>query len=104
LLCSYTWSQDAQKIGSRIGEGGKGNSDELLDLCIKSLAQHHANIITKSELRDQLMEYYAYDSGADPNMSGGVAMFAPGQFQRTIQHLTRHRPNGHLNFVGEGKL
>ncbi|KAH7411155.1 L-amino acid oxidase [Cadophora sp. MPI-SDFR-AT-0126] len=51
LLCSYTWSQDAQRMGSLIGHDGKGKTDELLDLCIRNFAQLHANIITESEIR-----------------------------------------------------
>ncbi|KAG4442373.1 hypothetical protein IFR05_002151 [Cadophora sp. M221] len=78
LLCSYTWSQDAQRIGSLIGSDGKGKSDELLELCMKNLALLHSNVISEREIREQLMDYHAYDWGADPNMSGGVAMFAPG--------------------------
>ncbi|KAK0119690.1 hypothetical protein ONS95_011126 [Cadophora gregata] len=57
MLCSYTWSQDAPRMGSLIGEGGEGKS--------------------------------------------GVAMFAPGQFQRMIQHLSRPCANGNLHFIGE---
>jgi monoamine oxidase len=104
LLCSYTWSQDAQRIALLIGPDGQGKTDELLELCVKNLALLHSNIIDEESIREQVLEYYAYDWNADPNMSGSVAMFAPGQFRRLYPSLLQPCANGNLHFVGEGNL
>lgn len=101
MLVSYTWSQDAQRIASLIGGHSKGKSDELIDLCVKNLALLHSHIIDEEGIREQLIEYYAYDWNADPNMSGSVAMFAPGQFRRLHASLLRPAAEGNLHFVGE---
>jgi monoamine oxidase len=81
----------------------RASLDELLELCVKNLALLHSNISDEESTREQVLEYYAYDWNADPNMSGSVAMFAPGQFRRLYPSLIQPCANGNLHFVGEGK-
>ena len=74
----------------------------MLDLRVKNLALLHSNFITETEIREQVLEYHAYDWGADQNTSGGVAMFAPGQFSRLIPHLTQPCAEGNSHSIGVG--
>ena len=89
-------------MGSLIGSGSPRKSDELVELCMRNLALLHGNVISEDGLREQFLEYHAYDWGRDLNVSGGVAIFAPGQFGRMVTHLTRPCAEGNLHFVGEG--
>lgn len=103
LLCSYTWAQDAQRIGGLIGPDGQGVNEELLEVVLRDLARLHSNFITFEQIRDNVIEYNAFDWYADPNTSGAFALFGPGQFSRLYPLLIRPTADGNLHFVGEGK-
>lgn len=104
LLCSYTWAQDAQRVGSLIGENGQGVDDELLQLMLRDLARLHADHITYEELKSSVIKYHAFDWSDDPNTSGAFALFGPGQFQNLYPFLSRPTADGNLHIVGEGKI
>jgi len=102
LLCSYTWAQDAQRVGGLIGADGHGINEELLELVLKDLAILHEDVITYKELKENVKEYHAWDWYADPNSSGAFALFAPGQFSRLYPILCRPTADANLHFAGEG--
>ena len=85
LLCSYTWSQDAQRIAALISKDSPAGEDELKDLLIRNLTLLHAP--TKEEynstfemISKSYISHHAYDWYRDPNMSGAFVYFGPGQF------------------------
>lgn len=104
LLWSYTWGQDAQRLGSLISRSSPDSEDELRDVLFHNLALLHAQ---KPEDYDDLLatikrEYvthYAYDWYQDENTAGAFAYFGPGQFSRMWPEIMK--PNGWLYLIGE---
>lgn len=103
LLCSYTWAQDAQRIGTLISAHNltKGKNEELLELMLKDLAILHSNFVTVEKLKEQFLEIHAFDWYADPNFSGAFALFGPGQFKNLYPLISRPTADGNLHFIGE---
>ncbi|OCL14974.1 hypothetical protein AOQ84DRAFT_163539 [Glonium stellatum] len=103
LLCSYTWAQDAQRIGALISPDSPQNEDDLRELLIHNLALLHSKPGTYKEVYDVINKNYethhAYDWYADNNMSGAFAYFGPSQFSEMWPELIR--PNGWLFLIGE---
>lgn len=103
LLCSYTWAQDAQRIGALISPDSPNNEEELKELLIHNLALLHAEPGTYDAVRkvieDNYITHHAYDWYADDNMSGAFAYFGPSQFSEMWPELIR--PNGWLFLIGE---
>lgn len=116
LLCSYTWGQDAQRIGSLISrdqpkDGGEDFADkdkQLKSLLLRNLALLHA-VDDKEEtykaLLDQLEKQYvghhAWDWYRDENMSGAFAYFGPSQYSNMWQEIIKPNAFGQLYLVGE---
>jgi monoamine oxidase len=106
LLCSYSWAQDAQRIGTLIDPQSPKNEDELKHLLLSNLAQLHAKPHDDWPY-DKLLEYlyklykthHAYDWYHDPNMAGAFAYFGPGQFSQMWPEIIK--PNGWLFLIGE---
>lgn len=107
LLCSYTWAQDAQRIGTLISEKSPNEEEELKELLFHNLALLHANDKTKSyadimqTLHEEYMDHFSYDWYNDNNMSGAFAYFGPGQFSNMWPEITKPNAYGQLYFIGE---
>lgn len=106
LLCSYTWGQDAQRLGSLISPNTPENEGELLKTLLHNLALLHANKDMGYEELLQLLyrEYdthHAWDWYRDQNMSGAFAYFGPGQFSNMWEEIIKPNAFGQLYFVGE---
>jgi monoamine oxidase len=102
LLASYTWAQDAQRIGTLVQRDSPAGEDDLKELILRDLARlHSAHGITYAFLCEQYITHHAYDWYADPHMSGAFALFGPGQFSHLYPYLTRPAADGKLHFVGE---
>jgi monoamine oxidase len=102
LLASYTWAQDAQRIGTLVQRDSPAGEDDLKELILRDLERLHSNSgITYEFLCEQYITHHAYDWYADPNMSGAFALFGPGQFSNLYPYLTRPAADGKLHFVGE---
>ncbi|KAF2803940.1 uncharacterized protein BDZ99DRAFT_511735 [Mytilinidion resinicola] len=104
LLCSYTWAQDAQRIGTLISNPTNSKHEtELKELLLNDLALLHSTPDTYKALRAELEELYddhhAWDWYNDPNMSGAFAYFGPGQFSNMWPEIIQQ--NGWLFLVGE---
>lgn len=104
LLCSYTWSQDAQRIASLISRQSPAGEEELKELMIRNLALLHAPSPDKYEetyriIETSYLDHYAYDWYKDPYHSGAFAYFSPGQFSVMYNEIVT--PNGWLFLVGE---
>jgi monoamine oxidase len=103
LLCSYTWAQAAQRIGSLISDENPGKDDQLLELVLLDLVRLHP-YMTYEELKESVMQYHSYDWYSNTNASGAFALFAPGQFSRLYPLLCRPTANGNLHFVEKGRI
>ncbi|RBR15926.1 uncharacterized protein FIESC28_07128 [Fusarium coffeatum] len=106
LLCSYTWGQDAQRIGSLCSPDSPQNEAELKRLMIHDLARLHARVDYPFEdlvklLEEQYIDHHGYDWYRDQNMSGAFAYFGPGQFSNMWQEIIKPNAFGQLYLVGE---
>lgn len=106
LLCSYTWGQDAQRIGSLCSNNTPSNEEELKKTILHDLARLHANEEYPFEkllelLEDQYVDHHAWDWYRDQNMSGAFAYFGPGQFSNMWQEIIKPNSFGQLYLVGE---
>jgi len=106
LLCSYTWGQDAQRIGSLCSPDSPHNEAELKRLIIHDLARLHAKVDYPFEklvelLEEQYIDHHGYDWYRDQNMSGAFAYFGPGQFSNMWQEIIKPNAFGQLYLVGE---
>jgi monoamine oxidase len=111
LLCSYTWQQDAQRIGSLTSSSPDithtqkiANEADLKTLLLRDLAQLHCNDLKSEEevlelISGLYVDHHAHDWSADPNTAGAFAFFRPQQFSRLWGHLIR--PAGDLIIAGE---
>ena len=89
LLCSYTWSQDALRIGALITAASPVGEEELRDLMIKELGRLHAPSIIREEIAKAYVTQYGYGWSNDPYTSGAFALFGPGQFLSLYPYVIR---------------
>ncbi|KAM0343745.1 hypothetical protein ACHAPU_008171 [Fusarium lateritium] len=106
LLCSYTWGQDAQRIGSLCSRDTPNNEEELKRLIIHDLARLHARKEYPFKklvkfLDEQYVDHHGYDWYRDQHMSGAFAYFGPGQFSNMWQEIIKPNSFGQLYLVGE---
>ncbi|EXA33108.1 hypothetical protein FOVG_15711 [Fusarium oxysporum f. sp. pisi HDV247] len=106
LLCSYTWGQDAQRIGSLCSNNTTKDDAELKQLIIHDLARLHARRERPFEemvtfLEEQYIDHHGYDWYRDQNMSGASAYFGPRQFSNMWQEIIKPNALGQLYLVGE---
>ncbi|KAG8667982.1 hypothetical protein FPOAC1_012824 [Fusarium poae] len=109
LLCSYTWGQDAQRMGALISSDSPKNEEQLVSVLLHDLALMHApeekgewdykNLLKL--LKEQYQDHHAYDWYNDQNMSGAFAYFGPGQFSNMWQEIIKPNAYGQLYLVGE---
>ena len=106
LLCSYTWSQEAQRIGTLIKKGADPKAEtELKALLIDNLARLHSK---KSDEYDRLhkmineayITHFAYDWYTDLGTSGAFAYFGPGQFRAMYPWIANRNDGNHI-IIGE---
>ncbi|RBR19258.1 hypothetical protein FVER53590_08318 [Fusarium verticillioides] len=106
LLCSYTWGQDAQRIGALCSNNTTQDDAELKRLIIHDLARLHARRERPFEemvkfLEEQYIDHHGYDWYRDQHMSGAFAYFGPGQFSNMWQEIIKPNALGQLYIVGE---
>nr|POF14366.1 putative bifunctional amine oxidase [Quercus suber] len=113
LICSYTWAQDATRIGNLIAR----HDNELRDLMLDNLARLHLKnfqqqaptsyhgLITLDEVRqiigDAYISHHAWSWSHDPSTSGAFALFGPGQFSSLYPYLTRPAADSRFHICGE---
>ncbi|WZH45791.1 uncharacterized protein QYS62_006859 [Fusarium acuminatum] len=87
LMVSYTWAQDATRMGSLIPDYSKQDpsiDDAVVAHCFEDLAKLWAKTdpkITTKFLRGEYVTHHAYAWSHDPYTSGAFALFGPGQFK-----------------------
>jgi monoamine oxidase len=106
LLCSYTWEQDASRLGAMISKDSPNGEEMLKNILFKNLARLHATtevpyakvheIITSSYIT-----HHAHDWNNDPYSVGAFAFFGPSQFKEVWPDLTTPSADGKLFIIGE---
>ena len=108
LLCSYSWSQEAQRIGTLIHpEGGPSTETELKALLIDNLARLHSPSDEPEEYKrlkeiigDAYITHFAYDWYNDLGTTGAFAYFGPGQFGAMYPSIANDNDGNHI-IIGE---
>lgn len=105
LLCSYSWSQEAQRIGALIKKGADPASEiELKALLIDNLARLHSKKPYEYDQLHKMIEAYithfAYDWYTDPGTTGAFAYFGPGQFRAMYPWIANRNDGNHV-IIGE---
>lgn len=104
LLASYTWSQEAQRIGTLINGNSADGEAELKALLIDNLAQLHSSSKAEYDEVKDIIEtnyetHFAYDWYSDPGTTGAFAYFGPGQFKNMYPYIVRN--DGTHIIIGE---
>jgi monoamine oxidase len=111
LLCSYTWQQDAERIGALMSSDSDHDAQlkheqELKELVLRDLARlHNYDGTTESEERlynmisGYYLDHFAHDWTTDPNTAGAFAFFRPQQFTNMWNKMIH--PSGDLIIIGE---
>ncbi|KAI1214156.1 FAD/NAD(P)-binding domain-containing protein [Annulohypoxylon truncatum] len=98
LLASYTWAQDANRMGSLVDR----QEDELVELILQNLARLHAPKMTYERIKSLYTGvYHAYSWSHDPTTAGAFALFGPGQFSNLYPYLSRPTADSRFHIVGE---
>ncbi|KAF7370563.1 Amine oxidase [Mycena sanguinolenta] len=98
LLASYTWAQDAQRLGGLAQGVGTEADQRLVELTLQNLSQLHGI---------PLVDHYAYNWHNNEDARGAFALFGPGQFgnrqQTNSMFVSMKAPaaGGKLHFAGE---
>ena len=113
LLCSYSWSQDAARIGSLM-HGNWKKETELKELLLDNLTHLHLKHFqqkqkdagwTFKKLYDHLSalyeEHHAFAWHNHEFSSGAYAKFGPGQFSNLYPAITCPTADGRFHFAGE---
>ncbi|KAF8178492.1 hypothetical protein BJ912DRAFT_1024006 [Pholiota molesta] len=101
LLASYTWAQDALRLGA-ISDGAQNTA--ILDLALDNLSKLHG--IPRAQF-GPVLDFFAHSFYADPYARGAFALFGPGQFGHPgEQHsmftsLKAPAANGRFHIAGE---
>ncbi|KAF2831674.1 hypothetical protein CC86DRAFT_342661 [Ophiobolus disseminans] len=106
LLVSYTWSQEAERIGALIDKNSPANEDELRKLLFHDLARLHSKTGDDQQyqhlydlIESSYLDHYAYDWYKNPRTVGAFAYFGPGQFSNWYCDLTQS--DGKYVIIGE---
>jgi monoamine oxidase len=94
LIVSYTWAQDA----ARIGNFGEKHEEEIIDLCLRDLATIHGDWIKDEYIKGKhfFFDWYRYE-----HTHGAFALFGPSQFSSLYPWIVVPEANGRLHFAGE---
>ncbi|KAE9970475.1 hypothetical protein BLS_004896 [Venturia inaequalis] len=108
LLVSYTWSQEASRIGALISNNSPSDEKKLRAVITHDLARLHAKTDDKDEadykrlykiIDDQWLDHYAYNWYENPRMAGAFAYFGPQQFSNLYNDVTAS--DGKYMIIGE---
>ncbi|KAI9653039.1 MAG: hypothetical protein M1831_006246 [Alyxoria varia] len=104
LLVSYTWCQEAERLGALIDRNSPENEEALKQVLIHDLARLHSNTEKRYQellgiIGDAYETHYAHDWYADPYTTGAFAYFGPGQFRNLYKWIIRN--HGKHVIIGE---
>ncbi|KAH8096668.1 hypothetical protein BXZ70DRAFT_896012 [Cristinia sonorae] len=99
IIVSYTWSQDALRLGAYQGDN-EDKKEVLLNAIINDLAAIHG-IENPAELRSLVVGCDIWSWYQDENAVGAFALFGPQQFSKLYCEVTQPAAYGRLHFAGE---
>jgi len=106
LLVSYTWSQEAERLGSLISRDSPNGEEQLRKIITHNLARLHSKTDSEEEyqkwhklINEQWLDHYAYDWYANPLTGGAFAWFGPQQFSNLYNDITAS--DGRYVIIGE---
>ena len=95
LLCSYTWSQEAQRMASLINRKSPEGEEELKTLLMYNLTRLHSKPHDREDyariheiISDAYETHHAYDWYSHPGTTGSFAYFGPSQFSNMYPWIT----------------
>lgn len=107
LLCSYTWEQDASRLGSMITKNSPEGEELLKKVLFDNLARLHASPpehpyeeVYKA-IKETYIAHHAYNWYQDQHSAGAFAFFGPYQFKEVWPDLTAPSADGKLFIIGE---
>ena len=102
ILVSYTWGQDAIRIGSTVrpktpSQNISMNENELVEEVLHQLGLIHGKIVRQEYTGD----YFVMNWNGNPLSRGAYSFFGPGQFSTLYPSMIKAEADGHLHFAGE---
>ncbi|KAK3374262.1 hypothetical protein B0T24DRAFT_679621 [Lasiosphaeria ovina] len=111
LMVSYSWAQDATRMGALVPPYGPGQTQPHIDepvvaTCLAGLVKLFAGRketphITLEFLRSQYVTHHAYAWSHDPLTGGAFALFGPGQFKNVYPQFMHLFAGGKFALSGE---
>ncbi|KAI9695361.1 MAG: hypothetical protein M1836_006481 [Candelina mexicana] len=105
LLCSYTWEQDASRMGSMIAKKSPEDEEVLKEVLFHNLALLHSKEDTYDKvyatIKGNYITHHAFDWYHDQHSAGAFAFFGPWQFKELYPDITTPSADGKLIIVGE---
>ena len=108
LIASYTWAQDASRMGALINNSStpiKNPSDPLIQLVLSNLAKLWSSVQdgpSLQDLRNWYLEHHSWAWSHDPEAAGGAfALFGPGQFSQVYPHFQQGACDNNFFMCGE---
>ncbi|KAG8732220.1 hypothetical protein FRC12_019387 [Ceratobasidium sp. 428] len=99
MIVSYTWAQDAFRLGSMAQGKGSPAEKALIAGILKDLADMH-KITDATYLPGLMKDYHVYNWYGHEFSMGAFALFGPGQFEN-LYPLVTQPVYGRLHFAGE---
>jgi monoamine oxidase len=103
LLCSYSWAQDADRMGATIKPTSPEDEDTLRELLFDNLALLHSTKDDYEEVRKLIsgsyQTHYAFDWTRNELSTGAFAWFGPGQFRNMYPEIIQ--TDGRHIMIGE---
>ncbi|QRV80194.1 Flavin containing amine oxidoreductase [Ceratobasidium sp. AG-Ba] len=106
MIVSYTWAQDAFRVGSMVQGKTSAAEQLLINNILKDLTDMH-NIKDQTGrpdymyLHNLMQDYHAWNWYGNEFSMGAFALFGPGQFKNLYPLVTTPYCNGRLHFAGE---
>ncbi|KDQ59031.1 hypothetical protein JAAARDRAFT_154248 [Jaapia argillacea MUCL 33604] len=94
IIVSYTWAQDALRLGSLVGK-----EDRLIEGILKDLAVMHG-VKDWKLLQEMVVAHHAFNWYHEPKVAGAFALFGPGQFSGVYTEVTKPF-GGVVHWAGE---
>ena len=106
LLCSYTWEQDASRLGSMITKNSPQGEGLLRKVLFENLARLHASPDVPYDdvyktIQSTYKTHHAYNWYQDEYAAGAFAFFGACQFKEVWPGLSTPSADGKLFIIGE---
>ncbi|KAH6714834.1 L-amino acid oxidase [Leptodontidium sp. MPI-SDFR-AT-0119] len=97
MIASYVWGQDSSRLGAHLET--PESRERLVEITLQDLAA--MNNLTYEFIREQYVDYHAWDWYQDEWSVGAFAIFSPDQFSKVMPALMTPAENGHVHWGGE---